>query len=223
MRRSTWFLAGGFMALAMAAGVIGVHHDQTKIQAATKVSGLQSTQLPPALSPASGLAPITGLTMESSGSAPLWMGKDGSGPFTPTQLGLQAGLAQIWVSSAAVAQYGSLGHGLALPLPASFVAAHPGQPLEVYVIELAFNNTTAPHTLLGNDNYNFHLSVYQNLVTPLPQTVDGGWAYSMGVPDHNGETEYLYQWAHGAYWNQVAVLGNISATQALAVAQQVTS
>ncbi len=103
-------------------------------------------------------------------------------PFTPAQLGLKAGLAQIWSSSAAVAQYGSLGHGLQLPLPANFVAVHPGQPLEVYVIELQFNNTKASQTLLSNKDYNFHLPIYQNIVTSWPQTINGGWAYPMAVP-----------------------------------------
>lgn len=208
----------------LAAGVItaaGLWHSPTT-HAVSHPPGLASTDLPTMLANSVGLPPTRGLTREMSGSTPLWANKDGTGPFTPRQLGLVGGLYQIWTSSVAVAQCGALGHGLQLPLPAAFVHAHPGQPLEGYIRVLQFNNATAPKTLLANQDYNFQLLLYKHVVTPIPQTIARGWAYAMPNQDHNGETDYVFQWAHGNYWNQVTVLGNISGPQALTVAQQIT-
>lgn len=209
-------LLGGLLATAVVLGAL-LHVFRT--QAVSNPTGLASTAPPTMLANADGLPQLSGLSLEMSTSTPLWIGKGGTGPFTPAQLGLVGGLYQIWTSSAAVAQYGALGHGLQLPLPASFVSAHPGQPLEVYVRILQFNNSQAPQTVLASPDYNFNSP--GSGATQIPQTLSGGWAYSMPNQDNNGETDYVFQWAHGDYWNQVTVLGHISATQAVAVALHV--
>ncbi len=219
MQRISMIIAGGGLLMAMAtAGWLY----QPKTRAVANPTRLASTNFPPTLSRTVGLPPLNGLTLERSGSTPLWANKSGTGPFTPSQLGLVGGLYQIWTSSAAVTQYGSLGHGLPLPLPASFVHAHPGRPLEVYVRILRFNNAKAPVTLLQNADYNFRLPVYKNRVTPIPGTIAGGSAYAMPNQDNNGETDYVFQWARGDYWNQITVLGPISGSQARSVAVHVT-
>lgn len=163
---------------------------------------------------------LPGLRLLSSSSAPLWDGKDGTGPFAADQLGLVGGLSQILVSSQAVTQYGTLGNGLQLPLPAVFVAAHPGV-LEVYVRVLRFSNSRAPVTLLRSPDYNRQSAIYNSTLRRISSTtINGGWTYS--APNSNGETLYMFQWANGDYWNEVTVVGNgISVTHAMQIAKLV--
>ncbi len=218
MYRGKPALLGGLVATAV---VVGALPHEFRTHTASSSTQLTATEKPTMLANSVGLPHLSGLTLDGLSSTPLWTAKGGICPFTPSQLGLVGGLYQGWTSSAAIAQYGSLGHGLQLPLPARFVSAHPGQPLEVYVRILKFNNTQSPHTLLANPDYNFNSANYKGGPTPIAQTVSNGWAYAMPNQDHNGETDYVFQWAHGDYWNQVTVLGHISASQAVAVAQHV--
>lgn len=218
MHRGTPALLAGLLATAVVAGAL---RHEFRTHAASHSPRLTATDRPTMLANSVGLSQLSGLTREGSSSAPLWADMGGRSPFTPSQLGLVGGLYQIWTSSAAIAQYGPLGHGLPLPLPARFVRTHPGQPLEVYVRILKFNNRRSPHTLLANPDYNFNSARYKGGPVPIAQTVSNGWAYAMPNQDHNGETDYVFQWAHGDYWNQVTVLGHMSATQAVAVAQHV--
>ena len=143
-----------------------------------------------------GFSALPNLRLIGSGGARLWSGKDGAGPFTAEQLGLTGGLSQTWIAASAIEQYGN--PGLVLPLPANFVAKHPGKPLEVYVTVLKFNNAHAPIKLLNSPAYNRNAG--------HPKLGQGGWAYQSTTVD-TGETAFMFQWAHGEYWNQVTVLG----------------
>lgn len=148
-----------------------------------------------------GFTGLPGMRMIGSGSAPLWDGKDGYGPFTPADLGFRAGLWQDWVTAAA---FGPTGHSISvLPIPVRFIRKHPGVPLEVHVTILKFDNAKAPRMLLRSPTYNRNGSSTGGRVRPA---IDGGWAYREEVP-YTGETDYVFQWAHGPYWNQVSVFG----------------
>lgn len=215
-------------ALILAAAWMG-----KSVLAANTVMKGPATAMAPLLPASDGFTRVPGMTGVLVGSRPLWAGSPGTGytgPYTPAELGLVGGLREVWVLTDAVKSLGPLGHGLQLPLPKAFVEAHPGKILDVYVQELAFNSPQGPRTLLHNSQYNNQYLLNVHLQTPpywvekaLRPVIAGGWAYELPDQDHNGETEYLYIWAHGNYWNEVAVEGSrITAGQAYALAVQVS-
>lgn len=192
-----------------------------------------ATAMAPSLPGSDGLSHVPGMTEVLVESRPLWAGSPGTGytgPYTPAQLGLVGGLREVWVLTGAVQSMGPLGRGLQLPLPKAFVKAHPGEILDVYVQELAFNNPQGPRTLLHNSQYNNQYLLNVHLQTPpywvektVRPAIAGGWAYALPNQDHNGEMEYLYIWGRGNYWNEVAVEGRgITAAQAYAFAERVS-
>ncbi len=216
MRKGRWIWAS---AGVLAAGVVfvGVYHNgQASAQGTNEIGSIPAATLPAT----DALTSVPGLTEIGQSVSPLWNGLSGTGPFDPSTIGFVGGISQAWVVTSAINAMGSLGHGLQLPLPASFVANQTG-PLEVYDRVLEFNNTTGPTQLLNSTDYNQNWS--GSPFTQVPSAaIDGGWAYTEPNPDNNGETQYLFQWAHGDYWNQVMVEGpSISAAQAAQVASHI--
>lgn len=174
-----------------------------------------SASYPSKLSDNTGPSAVIGLQLVSSSSNPLWNGKDGNGPYTPSELGLVGGLEQLWVSNAAIRQYGPVGvNGTQLPLSADFVKAHQGV-LDVYVHILKFDNTRSPSTILRSPAYK-PSSIGLTPVTAV--TISNGRAYTF--PYGNGEVGFMFQWPEGQYWNSITVVGNgISVGEAEQVAK----
>jgi len=106
------------------------------------------TQLPARqLHSSSGFRSISGMTQVIGGRIPLWMYKDGTGPYTESGLGFIGSLQQGFVLNSAIKRYGTLNKGLILPVPLKFAKLHPG-PAEVFDMVWAFSGPQAPHMLL---------------------------------------------------------------------------
>lgn len=166
-----------------------------------------------------GFSTISGMQQVINTAVPLWSGPGKPPSFTASQLGLVGSLGQAWVPPAAVTQYGTVGHGLPLPLPKTFFDSHPGQVLEVFDKVLQFNNAQAPQTLLASPYYNMSVQVNYGMgVQQLSSTIQGGLSYKW--PGYNGETYYRWLWADGDFYRNVVVVGNdLNAQQAQAIAQ----
>lgn len=203
----------GTVVIGVALLTFGGLHFLTKHATAAIAPPSYINPLPPKLSESIGLKGAHGLTLFASSSNPLWMGKDDS-PFTQ-DFGLVGGLSQIWVSTAAYAQYGSQ---LQLPLPSDFVGGHKGAPLDVYVHIDKFDSPTSATTFLQSP-YN-DLSKEIQPPTSVPgTTIMNGRTYTAPNTSNNGETVFVFQWANGDYWNQITVEGDgITVDQAKQVA-----
>lgn len=190
---------------------------------ATSPGDVQSTTglatLPSQLANSVGFSSIPGMEQVINGAVPLWSGPGQPPLFTASQLGLTGSLGQAWVFPAAVSQYGTVGHGLPLPLPKAFFQSHPGQILEVFDQVLQFNNAQAPQTLLGSPYYNMSLQVKNGSgVQQLSQMIQGGLSYTWS--GYNGETYYRWLWADGDLYRNVVVVGHdLPVQHAKAIAQ----
>jgi hypothetical protein len=86
------------------------------------------------------------------GRTPLWLYKDGTGPYTENGVGFTGSLQQGFVLNSAIKRYGTLNKGLILPVPPKFAKLHPG-PAEVFDVVWAFSGPNAPHTLLHSGTF----------------------------------------------------------------------
>ena len=139
-------------------------------------------------------------------------------PFTPTQLGLQGSLQQLWVLTAAVRAYGP--KNLMLPLPNSFVRPRPG-PAEVSLRVLSFDNTRSPERLLTSPVY-----TDQAAGTHIQSGANHGWLVVR--PTNSGAdgvmNEYLLQGALGHRWIEIGVIGfHLTLGEARGVAKAATA
>jgi hypothetical protein len=211
-------LVPGSLVLAVAVGMLATRAVQFP---RPTVGDFAATALAPQLPASDGYVAIPGLVRIGQGSDRLWSAKDGTGPYTPAELGMRGGLGQTWVSRGAVKEWGTR---VPLPLPAAYVHRFSHAILELDVSVLAFDNARAPLTLLHNPQYNHRYLVDAHAAQALPVTIHDGVTIRFPDPDHNGETEFLFTWARGDYWNQVAIEGRgITAVQARGLAERGTA
>lgn len=175
---------------------------------------------PPQLPASAGLDPsLTGWTLVSSGSSPIWLGK-GYSPVDSRTLGLNGGLLQFWVSTAAADQYGT-GQDLPLPIPISFASAHLG-PIEATLQVLSFSKPNSAQQLLDNSLFSQIGEGNSDILVIQGGGINGGHAVQISSDANGGLTEYEFQWTSGASWYSVAVLGaGMSFSQAQAFAEHV--
>jgi hypothetical protein len=134
------------------------------------------------------------------GQSPLWAEKDGYGPYSPRALGLSGSLGQGFVLTSAVRKFGALYHGLTLPLPSSFTAAHPG-PAEVFDNVWAMRDGATARMVMNNPAYN-------NGQPPMAAGgVGGGLARSEWSQANGDMQEFMFEFVSGRDLVQVNVIG----------------
>jgi hypothetical protein len=135
-------------------------------------------------------------------------------------MGLDGGLLQLWVSTATAQEYGT-GQSLPLPIPLAFAQAHSG-PIEATVDVLSFSKPASPSQLLANPQFSQIGEGIPGVTVVSGAGLNGGTAIQVASDANGGLTEYIFQWASGLRWYQVAVLGaGMSVEQAQSFAQQV--
>jgi hypothetical protein len=161
----------------------------------------------------SGLRCLEGMTQISASQMPLWTSKDGDPPYSAQAVGLTGSLQQGFVLTPAVQKFGELYHGLTLPLPSSFTAAHPG-PAEVYVDAWALRDSATARMVMNNPLYN-------NEQAPLSSGgVHGGLVWSVWSQANANMQEFMFKFVRGHDLVQVNVVGaQLTLAQAQRVAQ----
>lgn len=121
--------------------------------------------------------------------------------YTPTD-----NLSQVWVSSAAVTQYGTENEGLPLPLPVSFARQHPGAD-EVTVTINQLSDASLARTLLANPMFND--SSDPQFTTLDKGRFDGGVALKDDIAPNNvaDMNSYTLVWAERDYLVRLDVQG----------------
>jgi hypothetical protein len=162
---------------------------------------LAESQLPLA----AGFRSVSGMSQVIFGRTPLWMSKDGSGPYAENKVGFVASLQQGFVLNSAIRRFGGLNAGLQLPLPMSFASAHPG-PAEIFDYVWAFTNPTAPLKLLHNAMF---MDAGAPGVTPMTSVSTASmqaWAISSAA--NGGMREFRLAWVRGDRLIEVNVVGS---------------
>jgi hypothetical protein len=173
----------------------------------------------PELPAPAGLGSIPGLTKISSdagGLAP-FKGKGIETTIAPEcTYAVVGGIGQVWVSSAAVEQYGAA-EKVPLPVPLELAAKHPG-PVEVTLNLLKFRDASSAAALVHNPTYADHPEW-----TRLPDvSIAGGFVYKVYSAGNDGLDEFVVQRVVDHSWMEVAVLGaQLSAAEAVHVAESI--
>jgi len=185
--------------------------------AASDSQGVPGNKLPHVqLSAADGYQSISHMTQIISGRSPLWMFKDGSGPYSETGMGFVGSLQQGFVLTAAIGRFGHLNAGLQLPLPLAFASVHPG-PAEVFDVVWAFSNPAAPSKLLHDPE--FMNSTVMGMHAIRAFSIRGGLAWSIDSAANGGMQEYRFAWVRNDLLTEVNIVGyRLSAAEARAVA-----
>jgi hypothetical protein len=171
----------------------------------------------PELPAPAGLGPIPGLTEVSADAGGFSSYKIEGDPPIPPECTYAAvgGIGQVWVSSAAVEQYGAADK-VPLPVPLELAAKRPG-PVEVTLNLLTFRDASSASDLLHNPTY------IGPQWTRLPDvSIAGGFVYKVYSAANNGLAELLVQRVVGTSWMEVAVLGaQLTVAEALHVAESI--
>ncbi len=210
-------LVGGSVAFFIQAG------------SASPTTAAGSRTLSPTLGNSAGISSLSGMTLVESGSTPLTFheGISSSGSFDEeTSIGLPqaaaptGSLSQIFVSSAAIQQFGPVefspvGKGLPLPVPVSFAASNPG-PCEVSVRVIEFSSPALAQAAMADPNFTQNPEPGR---TPIANAqIRGGTAVDIQSAANGGLDEIQFQWVQGAMWYEVSVAGS---ALTVAEAQQV--
>ena len=150
---------------------------------------------------------LPGMQLVGEHTGRLWEGR-GIGshpPFTAAELGLIGLLSQLWVSQAAMAQFGTPGMGLP-SIPSEYFEQHPGEVVQVSAEVMQFDNPQAPHTVLASPYYNRSLVVGSGGIEELSTTVHEGLGSRW--PGYHSDTYYQWQWAEGNFYRAVVVRGH---------------
>jgi hypothetical protein len=162
-----------------------------------------------------GISSIPGMTKVVSGSFPACQSR-GAPPSYCNLVGSTTGLEETWVSTAAINAFGTLNHGLPLPLPSTFTGQHPG-PAQVSVMVVSLATEGDATSLLNNPDYTG--SWDPNYIALPSASVNGGVAARLVGPALDGQIELRFIWVSGTSVVQVNVLGaHLTVAQAQAVA-----
>jgi len=213
-RRVSMLVASASLAVGLAVAGIAAS------DAASPPPPPNANETPPQLPASAGLSPgVPDWTLVSTGSSRIYGGK-GESPVDSREMGLDGGLLQLWVSTSTAQEYGT-GQGLPLPVPLVFAQAHPG-PIEATVDVLSFSKPSSPSRLLANPQFSQIGEGIPGDTVVSGAGLNGGTAMQILSDGNGGLTEYLFQWASGSSWYQVAELGaGMSVQQAQRFAQQV--
>ncbi len=163
-------------------------------------NGLPAVQLPSS----SGFTAIRGMTQIISGRIPLWVFKDGAGPYSASHVGFFGSLQQGFVLSSAIRKFGRLNHGLPLPLPMGFASAHPG-PAEVFDLVWAFSDQSAAVALLHDPV--FMNSEVSGMTALRSAAINDGLAWSIDSAANGGMREFRFAWVRGGHLIEVNIVG----------------
>lgn len=198
---------------------MGEPHDKPRSIAGLRRSAAYPNPVMPKLTASAAFLTLTGMQLVGEYAGRLWEGR-GIGshpPFTAAELGLIGLLSQLWVSHAAMAQFGIPGMGLP-SIPREYFEQHPGEVMQVSAQVMQFDNPQAPHTVLESPYYNRSLVVGSGGVEELSTTVHDGLSYRW--PGYESDTYYQWQWAAGNFYNDVVVRGHdLPVETAIAVAR----
>ncbi len=166
--------------------------------------------LPLEIPPWVGFRKIPGMELIIQDARPLWPNAPTPPSLTAKKLGLVGSLEETWVTQAAVEQSENVRRALLLPFPQTFYEQHLREVLVVWAHVFQFDNAEAPRTLLAHPD--FTLSGRMTEDGPDPHqvrlcslTIGGGLGFQwMG---NETETYYQWDWATGAFFNEVSVVG----------------
>ncbi|MBW4079306.1 MAG: hypothetical protein HIU84_12520 [Acidobacteria bacterium] len=200
-----------------------------------KVTPPNAQQVTPNVLPASdGLLPNAGWTLVGTSADSMYIapasgvstttsspGSAQAGTATASSVGLNGSLYQLWVPSAAITMFGTLGNGLQLPLPTSYTQGNPG-PNEITVQVFSFDNASEAGSLYLNPNFSdASMNAQQEGFTALPGSfINNGNAASYQSASLAGLDTYQFQWTVDGFWVQVSIVGS---SMTLAQAQSVAS
>ncbi|MDQ1475610.1 MAG: hypothetical protein QOE62_839 [Actinomycetota bacterium] len=173
----------------------------------------------PRLSAPAGLAPTPGLSMISSDAGGLATPKRTapSHPAPDCTYTAVGGIGQVWVSNAALEQYGTADK-VPLPIPFRLASKHPG-PVEVTLDVLTLQDRPSATALLSNPTYASNPGW-----TRLPDvSIGGGFVNKVYSAANDGLDEFVVQRVVGTSWIEVAVLGaQLNPADAVRIAEAVT-
>lgn len=182
-------------------------------------ASVRPTALLPMAEQGFGIAKVPGMTLVLSGAIPLVSTKGTDLPSYASHVTGVSGLGQGWVLTTAVEHYGTLNHGLVLPVPLAFAQKHPG-PCEVFVNVVTLD--TPKQATVVMDSKGFWDAVGPQ-VTPIPTAaVHHGLAWRISSPANGGLMEDAFGWQSGSSVARLSVIGaDLSLKEAQGIAQLV--
>jgi hypothetical protein len=169
------------------------------------------------------IVPVTGASTSTGAGSTTTSSPGSTGTTAASSVGLNGSLYQLWVPTAAITMFGTLGNGLQLPLPPSYTVGNPG-PNEVTVQIFSFDSAAESGSLYSNPNFSdASINAQQEGFTPLPGSfINNGNAASYQSDSLAGLDTYQFQWTVNGYWVQVSVVGSsMTLEQAQSIASEV--
>lgn len=194
-----------------AAGAKNRHRPPTLPRRPRSEIGLYTRRsLPPELPAVAGFRTIPGMKLVIQEARPLWDRAPTPPSLTARKLGLVGSLEETWVAQAVVEQSENVRRGHILPFPQEFWEQHPQEIIVVGACVFQFDNAEAPRALLAHPDFTRSGEATEDggnpyQLRPCSPTVHGGVGFQRLGND--GETSYWWDWAAGAFFNEVRVVG----------------